>query len=160
NEKLPEIIARVDKTTATVNERLPEILARVDKTTAMVNEHLPPIVKRAEAMAETFAEISEDLKQIKELGGLMNSPRDKNIVSYATRVVQLIEKQNAVSGTKKLTGKGLSLPIPAKEWAVGARKESLFLAAVVRSRGEYLNRLCVSILQRKWYIQFDDEEPI
>ena len=155
-----DVRLEIKRTNQLVNERLPEILARVDQTTATVNEHLPQIVKRAETTSETFAEMSEDLKQIKELAGLMNGPRDKNLVSYATSVLQLLEAQDAMIGTRKLTGKGLSSPVPAKEWAVGARKESLFLAAVVRSRGEYLNRLCVSILHRTWYIQFDDKEPI
>jgi hypothetical protein len=157
---LNDVRMEIKRTNQQVNERLPEIIARVDQTTATVNQHLPRIVNRAETTAETFAEISEDLKQLKELAGLVNSPRDKNLVSYATSILQLIEAQDAVIGTRKLTGKGLSSPVPAREWAAGARKESLFLTAVVRSRGEYLNRLCTSLLRRTWYIQFDDQDPV
>lgn len=152
----------IKRTNDRVNQHLPQILERLDAATLTLNQQLPRIVDRAELTADTFAEISQDIKQLKELAGLVNSPRDKNLVAYANSVLKLIEAQDAVIGTKRLTGKGLSSPVPAAEWASGARKESLFLTVVCRSRGEFLDRLCyrLALTRPAWQIQFERQEPV
>jgi hypothetical protein len=138
-----------------------DLRQEIKQATHTANENLPQILERSRVTAETFAEIAEDVKQLKELAGLTAGPRDKNLVAYANSVLARVEREDASIGLKKTVGKGLSSPAPAKEWAVNARKEAVYLTIVAKSRTELLHRLCQTlVLQRTLYIQHGDKEPV
>jgi hypothetical protein len=139
---------------------LNDLRLEIKQATRTANENLPQLLERSRVTAEMFAEIAEDVKQLKELAGLTAGPRDKTLVAYANSVLALVERQDATVGLKKPVGKGLTSAAPAKEWAVGARKEAVYLTLVSKSKAELLNRLCQTlVLQRTWYIQHGDKEP-
>src|SRR5262249_49336432 len=144
----------------TINENLPAIVDKTKKTTDTLAEHLPEIVEKTRATTETLAELAEDIRQLKELAGVTSSVRDKNLVAYATSVLDTIEASGGSIGVKKTLGKGLKSPVPAKEWVVGARKEALFLTVLASSKKDFVTRLTRNKFHFPWYIQLADTEPV
>ena len=55
---------------------------------------------------------------------------------------------------------GLKGELPAQEWAAGARKEAVFLVAVVRSKRELAARLAANKFGSPWYLRVGDAEPV
>jgi hypothetical protein len=150
----------VDSAGRTINDNLPALVERTRKTTDTVSERLPEIVEKIQKTTEVVAELSEDLNQLKELAGVTNTMRDKNLVAYADSVLKAIESSNGTIGLKKTVGRGLKNTLPARVWAVGARKEALFLTLLVRSKSEMVTRLCKTKLGFNWYMQIGDAEPL
>src|SRR5260370_42390638 len=56
-----------------------------------INENLPAIVEKTRATTETLADLAADIRQLKELAGVSASVRDKNLVTYATSVLDSID---------------------------------------------------------------------
>ena len=126
-----------------------------------VNEHLPAVVEKTQATTETLAELSADVRQLKELAGATGGVRDQNLVAYAEGALRQVETSGGTVGVKKLLGgSGLKNELPAREWAAGARKEAVFLVAVVRSKKELATRLSTNKFGSPWYIQVGDKEPV
>lgn len=145
----------------TVNEHLPTIVDRTRKTTDTVAENLPEIVEKTRKSTETLAELSEDIRQMKELAGVANTARDKNLVAYADSVLDRIEASGGTIGLKKtLGGNGLKSAVPAREWVVAARKEALVLTALARSKKELVSRLAVNKFGSPWQFQEPGKEPL
>jgi hypothetical protein len=146
---------------ATVNQQLPAIVDKTRQTTDTLAERLPEIVDKVRTTTETLAELAEDIRQLKELAGVTNVPRDKNLVAYATSVLDFIEASGGTVGVKKtFGGSGLKNPTPAKEWTVGARKEAVLLTILVTSKTEFLTRLTRNKFRSPWYIEFADNDPL
>jgi hypothetical protein len=151
----------VHATGQTVNEHLPTIVDRTRRTTDTVAEHLPEIVAKARQSTETLAELAEDIRQLKELAGVSNTTRDKNLVAYADSVLDCIEASGGTIGLKKtFGGSGLRNTLPVKEWVVAARKEALFLTVVAKSKKELVTRLADSKFGSPWQIQVGGQEPV
>jgi hypothetical protein len=126
-----------------------------------VNEQLPVIVEKTRATTETVAELAADVRQLKQLAGMAGAPRDQNLVAYADGVLDAIEKSGGTIGLKKLLGGGgLKDTLPAREWAVGARKEAVLLTVVAHSRRELATRLGKNKFGAPWYIQVGGAEPV
>jgi hypothetical protein len=160
NEHLPVIVERSLKATDLLARDLPVIVERAQKSTDVVARDLPEIVERVNRATEVIAELSEDIRQLKELAGVTNTVRDKNLVAYTDSILTLIENSGGTIGVKKTVGQGLKNTQPAREWVVGARKEALFLTLLVKSKKEMVKRLCRTKFGFAWYIQIGDEEPI
>lgn len=146
-----------------VNDVRLEVRRAVDavkQSSTKVNEHLPTIVEKAERTTVTLANLADDIRQLKELLGVANSPRDKNLVSYADRLLDVIEKSGGTIGVTKTLGSGLKNTVPALEWVVAARKEALFLTMVAKSKTELLNRLTETKFGSAWHIQLPEQEPL
>jgi hypothetical protein len=133
----------------------------IQTTGKTVNEHLPEIVDKTRTTTETLAELAADVRQLKELAGVTGSARDQNLVAYADSVLTRIEESGGVIGLKKtLGGKGLKDQLPAKEWAVGARKEAVVLTVLAKSKKELATRLGKNKFGSAWMIQIGDQEPV
>ncbi len=151
----------LDETGRTVNADLPAIVDRTRKTADTVAAHLPEIMAKAHTTSDTLAELAADIRQLKELAGATTTARDQNLVAYANEVLKTIEASGGTIGLKKaLGGRGLKNPLPAKEWAAGARKEALFLTVVARSKKELVTRLGKNMFGAHWYIQVGDVGPV
>jgi hypothetical protein len=151
----------VQASSRTVTEHLPAIVEQSQQVSAVVTENLPTIVEKTRTTTDTLAELSEDVKQLKELAGLTGGTRDQNLVAYADSVLNLIDQSGGSIGLKKtLGGSGLKNVVPAMEWVVGARKEAVFLTLVVRSKKEFVTRLAKNKFGFSWYIQIGNREPI
>jgi hypothetical protein len=142
----------------TINQNLPEMVEKTRKGTDTVVEHLPEIVVKTRKSADTLAELSEDVRQIKDLAGVVSQTREKTLVAYMDNVLDYIENSGGQIGPKKLIGKGLKDPVSAREWVVGARKKALYLVLTCRSRQEFLEELCDKVFGTRWYIQIGEEE--
>lgn len=154
-------IAVIHETGQTVNEQLPPVVEKIRKSADIVSEELPEIVERIRKSTDTLATLSEDIRQLKELVGVSNSARDKNLVAYADNVLDTIEAVQGTVGLKKtFGGSGLKNPLPTKEWVVGARKEALFLTVVAKSKQEFVTRLTENKFGSQWYIQINGQEPV
>ena len=151
----------VHDTGQTVNEHLPIIVEKSRTSTDLVAEHLPAIIETTRTTTETLAELAEDIRQLKELLGVAHTARDQNLVAYADSVLKSIEAAGGTIGLKKsLGGSGLKHPLPAKEWAVGARKEAVYLTVVAKSKKDLVTRLANNWLGSPWYLQVEGKEPV
>ncbi|HVK11137.1 MAG TPA: hypothetical protein VM597_20375 [Gemmataceae bacterium] len=138
-----------------------DIRSQLTRSGNTVNEHLPAIVEKTHKTTETLAELSEDVRQLKELAGVTGTARDQNLVAYANSVIAQIEASGGVIGLKKtLGGKGLKDQVPAREWTVGARKEAVVLTALAKSKKELVTRLSKNKFGSDWMIQVGDQEPV
>ncbi len=145
---------------ATINQELPSIVAKSKQTTDVVAEHLPEIVTKVQQTTETLAELSQDIRQLKELAGVSSTARDKSLVAYADSALDEIQQSGGTIGLKKTFGSGLKSELPAKEWVVGARKEALILTVLAKSKAELLERLSHNKFGSDWFIQIGEAEPL
>lgn len=156
-----DVRLQASRATKTVNENLPEILEKSKQASQAVSDNLPAILEKSKKTTETLAELSEDVRQLRDLAGLTNRPRDEGLVRYADSVLDTIEAAGGTIGLKKkLLGSGLKDTMPTKEWVVGARKEALLLTVTARSRGEMLERLAKNKFGSDWHLQVDGAEPV
>jgi hypothetical protein len=126
-----------------------------------VNDHLPAVVEKTQATTETLADLAADVRQLKELAGATGGVRDQNLVAYAEGALRQVEASGGTVGLRKLLGgSGLKDQVPAREWAAGARKEAVFLVAVVRSKKELATRLATNKFGSPWYIRVGHHEPV
>jgi hypothetical protein len=143
-----------------INEALPDIVQKTRQVSDTVSKTLPEVVQHVSRSAEELAELAEDIRQLKELAGVTTKDRDKSLVAYGNSVLKAIESSGGQIGVKKSFGKGLKNLRDAREWAVGARKEALFLSLLVKSKKEMLIRLAKTKFGSHWYIQLPDKEPM
>jgi hypothetical protein len=69
--------------------------------------------------------------------------------------------RRTAAGLKKLPpGKGLKNPLPATEWAAGARLETAFLTVVAKSKKELVTRLTKNKFGLNWYMEVDGSDAI
>lgn len=137
-----------------------DVRLELKRSAATLNEHLPRILANTKSSTETLKVLSQDIKEVRDLAGVNTGSRDKSLVRYADSLLDLIEKQKANIGKKKLLGKTLKDPRPAAEWVVGARREAVYQSFRVHSKREMLEKLCTTaIAGRDFYIQFEGQTP-
>ncbi len=127
-------------------------------TSATVNAKLPSILEKAETSAAALAELSEDVRQLRDLAGA-TGPRDATLAAYADVILDRIETSNAMIGTKSRLSKSLNDPVPAAEWTAAARKEALWLTFRAKSKSELLARLTENKFGSEWQVQPPGGEP-
>ncbi|MEI8021327.1 MAG: hypothetical protein WCH39_24175 [Schlesneria sp.] len=139
---------------------LNDVRVHIRKSVDTVNRDLPMILDKTRDSAETMSELSEDIKQLRELVVGDQTSRDENIVAYETEILKLIENSSGKIGTKKLIGTGLSDPVPAREWVARERKLALWDQARSSSKADLLNRIGRStVMNRTWYIDTGEKSP-
>jgi len=139
---------------------LNDLRLELKRSAQTVHRDLPVILANTRKSTETLAEVSGDIKELRNLAGVEDAPRDKTLVTYADGLLDLVEAQTGAQvGVEKLIGKSLSDPLPAKEWVAGARKEAVWLTFRAKSRAELLDRLTQNRFGSEWKIQFADEPP-
>jgi hypothetical protein len=122
------------------------------RTGDTVNQHLPEILAKTRTSTETLAQLSDDIRELRDLAGA-TGPRDRSLVRYADEVLDCVETSNAVIGVEAVIGKGLTNERSALDWATEARKEALYLTFAAASREELLERLTRDKLRRDWLIK-------
>jgi hypothetical protein len=140
---------------------LNDLRLELKRSAQTVHRDLPVILANTRKSTETLAEVSRDIKDLRNLAGVEDVPRDETLVAYADSVLDLIEsQQDAAVGKEKLIGTALDDPLPAAEWAAGARKEAVWLTLRAKSKRELLDRLTESKFGSPWKIQVGDAEPV
>jgi hypothetical protein len=130
------------------------------RSTDTLNAQLPQLLEKTRKSAETLAELSGDIRQMRDLLGA-GSPRDKSLVAYADELLDRVQASGGRIGLeKKLFGSGLKGTHPADEWVRDARKEAAILTMTASSRQEVLTRLCKNKFGSDWFIQVGDAEPV
>ncbi|MBI5367499.1 MAG: hypothetical protein HZA54_10720 [Planctomycetes bacterium] len=135
------------------------------RTTETVNQNLPRILEHTQKTTQVLANLSEDVRALRDLAGLADGAggavRDPSLVRYADDVLDRIEASGAQIGlAKKVFGSGLKDLLPAAEWVRGARKEALWLAFRATSREELLRGIGQNMYGSKWFIQAAGKEPV
>lgn len=153
-------LAALKTTSTTINEKLPSIVDRTQKTSDVVAASLPQVVDRIGTTTETLAELSADVRQLKQLAGLTGKPRDEGLVAYTNSLLDRLAASGGTIGNKKVVGAGLKNKRPAAEWVVGARREALFQLLLAKSKKEMLDRLAKTSLGGHWYIELPGQAPI
>jgi hypothetical protein len=143
-----------------VNNDLPEIVQRSRETSKVVSDALPEVVERVERTTEVVAELSEDLKQLKELAGVSHVPRDRSVVAYADSVLKRIESSAGEIGVKKNVGSGLKNVRPAADWVREERREAAFLAVLGKSKKQMLDGIVRTKWGTSWFIQAPGQKPV
>jgi hypothetical protein len=160
---LNDLRLEVRRSSQIVYENLPPIMDKTRKATDSLVENLPEIADRVHTTTATVAELTEDIRQMRELLGLpRGKKRDETLVGYATSVLDSLEKSGGVIGLKKTVGKGLKNPVAANEWVPGARREAFLLTLLgkAKSKRDMLARLATNWRGSNWYIQVGDREPV
>ena len=140
---------------------LDDLRRELKRSARTVNRDLPVILSNTRKTTDTLAEVSRDIKDLRNLAGVEDAPRDETLVAYADALLDLIESQeNAAVGTEKLIGTDLSDPLSAAEWVAGARKEAVWLTFRAKSKRELLDRLTESKFGSPWLIRIGDSEPV
>ena len=130
------------------------------RTSQTVNEKLPEILDKTRKTADALAEVSADVRQLRDLAGIGSAPRDRTLAAYADAVLDSIEASGGTVGTKAMLGAELKNVITAREWSVAARKEALWLTFRAKSQSELLERLCETKFGSAWHIQLPDAQPV
>ena len=138
---------------------LNDLRLQLRETAETVNAKLPSILEKTEKSAEALAELSEDVRQLRDLAGAAG-PRDASLAAYADQILDRIEATDAKIGTKGRLSGDLADAIPAKEWVTGARKEALWLTFRAKSKDELLTRLSANKFGTEWHIQPAGQEPV
>src|SRR3954453_1820235 len=60
-----------------ITDNLPVIVEKSRLTADTISGSLPEVVEKVQTAAEVMAELAEDIRQLKELAGLTQNPRDK-----------------------------------------------------------------------------------
>jgi hypothetical protein len=140
---------------------LNDLRLELKRSAAIVNRDLPVILTNTRRTTETLAEVGRDIKDLRDLAGVQETPRDRTLVTFADGMLDLLEMQSgATIGTEKLIGSALSDPLPAADWVAGARKEAVWLSFRARSRRELLDRLTANRYGIPWRIQEGDAPPV
>ena len=149
-------------TAAAVLLLLNDLRLQMKRASVTVNDKLPRILEKTESSAQTLADLSADVKQLRDLAGLPQGTRDKTLAVYADQVLDAVEASGGTVGLKSLLpGKDrLKDPQPAKDWVAGARKEAVWLTFRADSRRELLERLCRNKFGSDWMIQVGDADPL
>src|SRR5947199_295627 len=158
-----DLRVEVRRSSQIVNENLPPIVDKTRKATDTLLENLPEIADRVHTTTATVAELTEDVRQLRELLGLpRGKKRDETLVAYTTSVLDALEKSGGVIGLKKTVGKGLKNPVAANEWVPGARREAFLLTVLgkAQSKQDMLTRLATNWRGSNWYIQVGDRDPM
>jgi hypothetical protein len=151
----------VRTTAQTVNEHLPAVVEKTKKTTDTLAEHLPGIVEQTHKVTETVSALTEDIRQLRELLALSQTPRDKNLLAYSKSVLDIIASADGKIGLKKLVGKGLKNDRSAREWADSARTEAAVMTVLGKPKRELVIRLCRNWQGFQWYLQpAGKKEPV
>lgn len=142
-----------------------DIRLEVRRTTVTVNDRLPPILDNSKETAEMLSVLAHDIRQVRELLGMEDRGSPIGLVAFANEVLREVESSGGEIGTKPtlkmLSNKKITDLRPAREWAVGARREAALQVLRVHSRRELLDRLCRTVLGYDWMIQIDDRvEPL
>lgn len=135
-----------------------DLRVEMRRTTGMLNERLPQILERTKQSTETLAELSTDLRQLRDLAGA-TAPRDKTLVAYADAVLDAIERSPGVIGLEKTMGSGLKDEMPAKDWVTSARREAVWLSMTTKSKSDLLRHLCKNKFGSNWMIRVGDKKP-
>jgi hypothetical protein len=137
-----------------------DLRLEVRRTSRTVNEKLPEILEKSRRSADAMAEVSADIRQMRDLAGAPEGARDQTLVAYADALLDAVQASGGTIGLKpKLIGSELKDTQPAAEWAVAARKEALWLTLRVKSKQELLERLTKNMYGSEWYIQLPGKEP-
>lgn len=137
---------------------LNDLRVELRRTTAMLNERLPQILERTKQSTETLAELSSDLRQLRDLAGATAS-RDKSLIAYADTVLDAIESSKGLIGLEKTIGSGLKDESPAEEWVASARREAVWLSMTAKSKPDLLRHLCKNKFGSDWMIRVGEDKP-
>jgi len=135
-----------------------DLRLQLRETAQTVNAKLPSILEKTEKSAEALADLSEDVRQLRDLAGA-SGPRDNSLVAYADAILDRIEAADAKIGTKARLSNDLSDPITAKEWVTAARKEAVWLTFRAKSKEELLARLTANKFGTEWQIAMTGASP-
>jgi len=138
---------------------LNDLRLQLRETAETVNAKLPSILEKTETSAQALAELSEDVRQLRDLAGA-TGPRDATLAAYADAILDKLEAADATIGTKGRLSGNLSEPLPSKEWVAAARKEAVWLTFRAKSKDELLTRLSANKFGTEWHIQVAGAEPV
>lgn len=129
-----------------------DVRLQLRQTSATVNEKLPSILEKTERSATALADLSDDVRQLRDLAGA-TGPRDATLATYADSILDRIEASGLSIGTKARLSDKLVDAQPAAEWTAAARKEALWLTFRAKSKQELLERLTQTKFGSEWHVQ-------
>lgn len=138
---------------------LNDLRLQLHETAETVNAKLPSILEKTETSARALAELSEDVRQLRDLAGAAG-PRDASLAAYADAILDKLEATDATIGTKGRLSGNLSDVLPSKEWVAAARKEAVWLTFRAKSKDELLTRLSATKFGSEWHIQPEGAESV
>ncbi len=138
-----------------------DLRLELKSSASIVNEKLPEILENTKKSTDTLAQLSDDIKQLRDLAGISDQTRDRSLVAFADNMLDAIEASGGkIALNKKFFGSGLKDIIDAKEWVVAARKEALLQTFRSKSKAELLDRLCKNKYGSDWMFQSGDSEAL
>jgi hypothetical protein len=154
--KLPAIEEKAER----VDGKLTTLLADSHQAVSTINARLPRIMDKTEQGVDNLAQLSEDLKQSKELLGSVNSiGQNKDLARYAVSLLKVVreQRQATVGSKEKDSDKELKSAAKAEDWAKSAGRDANFLSLIAQSKGEVLDRLTKTASGAPLYIQLAEK---
>src|SRR6516165_6189556 len=143
-ERVDAKLPALEEKAGRVDGKLTTLLADSNQAVSTINARLPRIMDKTEQSVDNLAQLSEDLKQSKELLGSINSIRqNKDLASYAVSLLSLVQgqRQATIGPKKEDSDKELKSVAKAEDWAKSASRDANFLSLIAKSKGEVLDRL-------------------
>jgi hypothetical protein len=162
--KADRLADKADALVTKTDQSLPSILAQTERATSTLDARLPPLLARADTAAGNLSELSENLKQCRDLMAILHESRqNKDLLAYGSGILDLVGQQKASVGvlppTPPSPAPRLERSVPAKAWAGHARKDVQFLSLIAKNKGEVLHGLARTMSASPWYIQLGEQAP-
>jgi hypothetical protein len=162
---LPTILKETQQVTKKLDKGLPRLMTQTDRAATSIDTHLPRLILVSEKAMDNLADLSENFRQYQRLMGVVHAAKqNKELLTYGTGVLNLIEGQKATIGVSRPSGatskdEPMKHALPAKEWVSAARKDAPFLSLIASSRLDMLNGLTRTYSPAPLSIQIGKEAP-
>jgi hypothetical protein len=166
---LNDVRLEVKRTSQTVNTAgealnadLPDILAKTRRAADALGEDVPEIIDKSRNITDQVAEMTADVRTLKEALAKMKVERDPELLRYAGDLLDTVAAApKATVGVKPITGiGGLRDPVPAREWVVKARKEANLLTLLTSSKAELASKLTSTALGSPYLLKFPGKKAV
>jgi hypothetical protein len=154
-----DIRMAVKGTTRRMDSELFPLIENSEKAVDCVNQRLPDLVDKAEGTMTVVADVSDDIRQYKEMfASQYSTAQAKELTGYVHDLLDFLQTQNASIGLKK-ADQTIKTVTTVSRWTQEVRKEASVLGLASSSREEVVKKMSTSRSGDPWQIQHGDDPP-
>src|SRR5262249_35546606 len=124
-------------------------------------EDVPEIIEKSRDITDRVAEMTADVRTLKEALAKVKVDRDPEMLRYAADLLDAVEASKAEVGVKPVTGiGGLRDAIPAHQWVLKGHKEANLLTLLASSKAELASKLTHTALGSPYLMKFPGKRAV